>query len=76
MTNGIAVNKKEIGIDYWYNGTSGSGWTGRHGFCLENCLKRFVGPTGPRDWSTSWMDEYGPHYTLAVPEKLVWWEDE
>ena len=74
MTNGIAIHKTKIGFDYWEDGTAGSGWVDSTGGCLRNCLNRFVGPTKKREWRKDYLREWGPNYTLAVPEQLVWWD--
>ena len=76
MTNGIAVNKTQKGFDYWHNGTAGSGWVNKWDRDLVVCLERFVGPTRLVDFTEDLMKEWGHGYKLAVPEQLVWWEDE
>lgn len=80
MTNGIAVSRTNpVGIDYWKNKTCCSGYSGfpeKMGSVLRHCLENFI--LEGRDWENgedNW-DDWSPKYILAVPEQLVWWEDE
>ena len=67
MTNGIAVKYKDGSFDLWLNRTCTSGY-----LPLDGALLRiFRYGTDPIYW-----EEYSPQFKIAVPEQLVWWEDE
>lgn len=81
MTNGLVVSKYDIlGRDYWHNGTCCSGWSFPDGSATEHCLKAFkfgvAGSAAMEGWDNRTFLEYSPTQVLAVPEQLVWWEDE
>lgn len=76
MSNGLAVHRKDpYGRDYWYNSTCSSGYSFTHDSVLKTLFKIFLEHKrwehGGREREI-WED-YSPQYTLAVPEKLVWW---
>ena len=81
MTNGIAVSLgNPVGRDYWINNTCCSGYSGYKdgmGSVLRHCLESFI--SEGKEWidcDKECWEEWSPMYTLAVPEQLVWWEDE
>lgn len=81
MTNGLAVHLRDAyGRDYWHNGTACSGYSFRGGSTTEHCLRTFkfgaVGCPAGYYWDSRSFDEYSKFHKLAVPEQLVWWEDE
>lgn len=80
MSNGIAVGMTDyLTRDYWYNGTCCSGYSFR-GNVTEHCLKAFKFGTAGFPAAFGWDEEtfklYSKSQKLAVPEQLVWWNDE
>lgn len=78
MTNGITVRAgiKSFEIDYWENGRCTSGYS--HGSrSLELVFKTILNDRSFKaDWGLEMFRKYAHRQTLAVPEQLVWWEDE
>ena len=78
MSNGIAISKNDIlARDYWHKGTASSGYS-FEGKVLHTLLTNFLnqGKPGYPDWRKDKFKKYSSEYTLAVPEQLVWWQDE
>lgn len=80
MTNGIAVSLSDAyGRDYWHNGTACSGYSFK-GEPTGHCLRAFKFGVGKLPaafgWDSKTFDDFSPYYKLAVPERLVWWQDE
>lgn len=78
MSNGIAISKNDIlARDYWHKGTASSGYSFK-GKVLQTLLTNFLkqGELGYHNWGKDLFKEYSSGYTLAVPEQLVWWDDE
>lgn len=74
MSNGIAIcayAPTKWSFDYWKDKTCTSGY--QHGTNSFGLLFRDYFKRGLRE--SAW-DEWSPKYKLAVPEQLVWWDDE
>lgn len=79
MTNGIAISRNDpLARDYWLHGTCCSGYSFTRGSVVRRLLEVFIenGKTWDSIGGGELWKEYSSGYTLAVPEQLVWWEDE
>ncbi len=78
MSNGIAVGKTDpLARDYWFKGTASSGYSFK-GEVTRTLLNNFLnkGKPGYSYWGETLFKQYSKGYTLAIPEQLVWWQDE
>lgn len=74
MTNGIAVGLEDHTRDIWFNGTCSSGYV-FDGDVLSHVFKAFY-EDGAESWSEDMFKDYAQEQKLAIPEQLVWWQDE
>lgn len=78
MTNGITIQPNDEGafyFDYWLNETCSSGFKYNKDSPALSWL--FIQLKNNKTfWETRLYNKYKNDQTLAVPEQLVWWEDD